>query len=169
MKEQQVGSEVLSEAAREVSGLFMGDNLARMLGTQSVEQREKFWTESAQKYSAFSEQIKGLRQTVQVADATKKQYPSPVIAVLGMNFSNIEDVGARMLLTDILVARVIKSPGYMDYSMKIAEEADAIKKELSAKKGVEEGNLTNITLKNVVESVLIGDLKLSRQTQLRKK
>lgn len=169
MSEQKQGSEMqemLSKAAHEVSRLYKRDNLARMLGTQTLQQREESWTESARKHSAFSEQIAGLRQAVQAADATKKEYPEPVPGVLESKFSGVKDKAARMLLTDILFARTITSPGYMDFSMNVTEEADAMVRELSAEEGLGDGKLNQVTLVNAVKSVLTGNLKLSRQTQL---
>lgn len=154
--------EMLPKAVHEVAGLYMGDQLANLLRTQPPEQRDEFWGKTAQEFPPFSEKINGLREELKNADVTKKAYPEPVVAAMGLHFSTIEDRAARMLLTDLLFARTMESPGYMDYKMNVVEEAEAMTTELGIQGGLFGEKMKEIKLDNVIGSVLTGKLKLSR-------
>jgi hypothetical protein len=159
--------EMLPKAVREVGELYLGDQLSNR--TQPPEQRDQLWRETAQKFGPFSEKITGLRQAIKNADTTKRAYPEPVTNVMRLYFSDVEDQMARELLTDLLFARTITSPGYMDYEMKVVEEAVAMATELGSREGLQGEAMKSVDLAKVIESVLSGNLKLTRQTQLKKK
>ncbi|KKT87042.1 MAG: hypothetical protein UW86_C0011G0014 [Microgenomates group bacterium GW2011_GWA1_Microgenomates_45_10] len=161
--------ELLPKAVREVSGLYLGDQLANLLRTQPPEQRDQFWQQTAQEFGPFSEKITGLREAVKSADVTKKAYPEPVGNVMRLHFSGVGDDAARELLTDLLFARTTTSPGYMDYGMEVVEEARAMTTELGVGEGLRGEGMKSVNLDKVVEGVLSGSLKLSRQTQLQNK
>jgi len=96
-------------------------------------------------------------------------YPEPVTNVMRLHFSGVEDQAARMLLTDLLFARIITSPGYIDYNMNIVDEAEAMAAELDSGEGLQGEAMKSVSLDKIIESILYGNLKLTRQTQLDKK
>lgn len=161
--------EMLPKAVREVAGLYLGDQLGNLLRTQSPEQRDQFWRETTQEFGPFSEKITGLRQALKSADITKKAYVEPITNVMRLHFADVEDQAARELLTDLLFARTSTSPGYMDYSMEVVDEAVAIASELGSGEGLRSETMKSVDLDRAVEGVLSGSLKLTRQTQLEKK
>jgi hypothetical protein len=161
--------EMLPKAVKEVGGLYLGDKLSNLLRTQRPEQRDQFWKEAAQKFGPFSEKITGLRLAIKNADTTKMAYPEPVTNVMRLHFSAVEDQAARELLTDLLFARTITSPGYMDYEMEVKKEAVAMAIELGSGEGLQGEVMKSVNLDTVIKAVLSGNLKLTRQTQLEKK
>ena len=163
--------EMLPKAVNEVLKLYVGDQLANQLRTQPPEYRDKLWNETAEEYGPFSEKIKGLREVLKTADITRRGYPEPVARVMEMNFLAVEDVISRQLLTDILFARTASSPGYLDYQMQPADEAEHMMNSLwkDVMSTSREDSMKSVDLNQVVESVLTGGLKLSRQTQLQEK
>lgn len=158
--------EILPKAVHEVTGLYLGDNLNNLLKGQSPEQRAGFWQRTAETFPPFSEKITALRTALRDAEITKNGYPEPVKNVMTMHFSVVEDEMARLLLTDVLFARTITSPGYMDYGMKVVKEAEAMVEELGIQGGLRAERMGGITLDKTIESILTGSLRLSRQTQL---
>lgn len=161
--------EMLPKAIKKVRGLYLGDQLSNLLRIQPLEQRDKFWRETARKFGPFSEKITGLRQAIKNAYITKRAYPEPVINVMQLHFADVEDQEARMLLTDLLFARTITSPGYMNYGMKVVDEAVAMATELGSGEGLRGEAMKSVDLDKIIESVLSGNLRLTRQTQLEKK
>jgi len=161
--------ELLPNAVREVSGLYLGDQFANSLRTQPPELRDQIWAEYSQEFGPFSERITALREALKTVDVTKRGYPEQVTRVMSMNFSTVDDEAAKLLLTDILIARVTTTPGYMDYGMKPVEEARAMEGELGAGESLSSEQMKNLDLTTVVGKVLTGDLKLTRQTQLESK
>lgn len=161
--------EMLPKAVKEVGGLYLGDQLSNLLRTQPPEQRDQFWRETAKEFGPFSEKITGLRQALKNADVTKNAYSGPVANVMQLHFSDVDDRVARGLLTDLLFARTITSPGYMDYEMEVVEEAVVMATELGSGEGLRGQAMKSVDLDRVVESVLSGSLKLARQTQLKKR
>jgi hypothetical protein len=149
----------LAEAVDQISGLIAGDKLGAILGTANPEQREEFWSRDALAFPLFSDKITALRKTLVSVEYTKKQYPKPVTAIMGMNFLEVEDMGARTLLVDILWGRMIKSPGYMNYEMDSVAESRVMEKEMGGSEQIKK-----ISFEKVVEALLIGKLKFSKQT-----
>jgi hypothetical protein len=160
--------EMLPKAVKEVENLYLGDQLSNLLRIQTPEQRDKFWKETANKFGPFSEKIIGLREAIKNADTTKRTYPPSLTSVMRLHFSNVEDQMARELLTDLLFARTITSPGYMDYEMRVVDEAVAMATELGSEEGLQGEVIRSVDLHKIIESVLSGNLKLTRQTQLKK-
>lgn len=160
--------EILPKAVEAVGGLYLGDVLVRHLKNQSPEQRDQYWRETAQEFGPFSEKITALRQALNNADEVKKRSPG-LDNVMGTNFIFVGDPTARELLTDLLIARTIISPGYMDSNMEVIQEAEAMALELGSSNGLREEAMKSVNLDKVVGAVLSGSLKLTRQTQLEKK
>lgn len=154
---------MLPEAVEEVKGLYLGDEISNLYGTQSLEQRDKFWEETASRFKPFSEEIGGLREALKTAYVTERAYDERVKNLMRSHFSGVGDVGAQELLTHILYVRTSCLPGY------VVTEVEAMIKELGVRGGLRDKALKKITLDYVIKRVLMGDLKLSRQTQLEEK
>lgn len=158
--------EMLPKAVHEVTGMVLGDNLNNLLRGQSQEQRDGFWQDTAGEFPPFSERIAGLREALKRAEVTKRAYPEPVANVMTLHFVGTQDQMARSFLTDVLFARTITSPGYMDYEMDVVQEAEQMAKELGVQDGLRGEQMKKLTLDNAVGAALAGSLKLTRQTQL---
>jgi hypothetical protein len=72
----------------------------------------------------------------------------------------------RSVLTDVLFARTTTSPGYMDYSMDLVKEAEAMINDLGIQGGLMSDQMKGLTMDKTIESILTGGLKLKSQTQL---
>ncbi|MDP3724098.1 MAG: hypothetical protein Q8R11_00530 [bacterium] len=169
MPETLIGSEIqkmLPEAIRIVVAVYIGDQLSNLLETLTPEQRDQCWRETARKLEPFSEKITCLRQAIKDAHTTKEAYPKPVIVLMQRHFRGVEDIVVRELLTDLLFARTVRSPGYMDYGMEVVDEAEAMATELDSGEGLQGKAMKSVDLDQVIESVLSGNLRLTRQTQL---
>ena len=154
---------------KRVGGLYVGDLVSNLFRNQPPEQRDQFWQETAREFESFSERITGLREALNSANITKKANPEHIIGAMRLRFVFVEDQMARELLTDLLLARTSTSPGFMDYKMNVEEEAQAMAEELGSNKGLRREAMKSVDLNKVIGSVLTGDLKLIRQTQLEKK
>jgi hypothetical protein len=161
--------ELLPKAVNEVGGMYLGDRLSALLESQSPEQRDEDWQQSAKVFPPFAEKITELRQSLKIAATTRKGYPESVADAMSLYFSKAGDEFARELLTDMLFARTTKTPGYVDYSMNSVEEANAMAVELGVQDGFRGDEMKNVNLDNVVEAILVEKLKLTRQTQLGEK
>lgn len=171
MTETPINSEMqkmLPEAVKEVGGLFIKDLLAKALG-KSPEDRDQFWSETALKFVPFYKKITGLRQALKNADVTKNAYPKSITFRMRLHFADVENQAVRELLTNLLFARTITTPGNLDQSMEVVDEAQAIASELGSGEGLGSETMKSVDLDMVVEGVLSGGLKLTRQTQLKKK
>lgn len=170
MTEQSLSPEaaaMLPEATRDVLGLYLGDQLSRMLGTQTDEQRDEVWARAAERFPPFAEKIKALRTGLKGVEITKKEYPQPLISVMDLSFSNIEELGARTLLTDVMWLRLTERPGYLDYTLNSADELDAMFQELGlVGGGFLPTELSAIKGTTVVESVLSDTLHITPQTKI---
>jgi len=155
--------EMLSKATRDVVGLYMGDQLGAMLGTQGAEQRDEFWAETAQEHSAFSGKIHGLRDAMKVVGETKKAYPPQIASVTRIPFMSLEDQMAREFLGDVLFSRMTASQGYMDYGMNPAEEAQSMATEIGLAEGWRSSQAKGVTLERAVSTVLQGGLRVAHQ------
>lgn len=156
--------EVLPKAVREVAVMYLDDQLGDLLGTQSPEQRDQFWRQTAEEFGPFSEEIAGLREAVKTANVTKKAYSEPVARIMGLHFSAVGDDAAKQLLTDILFARTAATPGYMDYKIKPIDEAKAMAIEIGANGDLRGDEMRKLDLDGVIQKVLTGGLKLTRQS-----
>lgn len=155
----------LSEAVQKVSGLYAGDMLGPILGTTNPERRDEIWARNAHALPSFSEKITELRKTLVTVGLTKKAYPSSMVAITAMNFSGVEDIGAKSLLIDVLWARATKSAGYLDYNLSIPDEAEAMAKELNFQDGLRGEQVNRVSLNSVMEALLTDQLKLTAQTK----
>src|SRR2546426_219119 len=73
---------------------------------KSVWERDKIWEEEGEKkYPAFSEQIRGLRQSLQMARQVETRYGSAIENGMRREFSSVSDMIAQQFLTDILFSR----------------------------------------------------------------
>ncbi len=156
---------LIAGAVRDVIGLYLGDEMSSLLGTQSPAQRDEFWQETAREHSSFADKINTLSQTLKGVKVTKEAYSSRIIAIMGMHFRAVEDIGAHQLLADLLLGRTMSSPGYMDYDMEPSQEAQVMATELSVEDGLRGEQIKSVTLERVVEGVLTGSLNLTGQTR----
>ncbi|HLW02714.1 MAG TPA: hypothetical protein VKT82_28930 [Ktedonobacterales bacterium] len=168
-KDQKSGSEQEAQfeaAVDDVEGLYMADQLARMLkgDTREVQfQRDSAWIEAEQQYPDYTVKIMQLRTTLKNADKTKAGYPQVVTNAMGAHFLRVENKAARMFLTDVLLARSSDHPGYIGKD--VALEATLMATELGAQGGFASDLMRKVTLSKAVGAVLKGELKLSQQRQ----
>ena len=156
---------LIAGAVHDVTGLYLGDKLASLLGTQSPAQRDEFWQDTAREHSHFADKITGLSQSLKGVKVTKDAYPPQMVAIMGMHFSDVEDIVAQQLLADLLLGRTMSSPGYMDCDMEPVQEAQVMATELGAEDGLWGEQIKSVTLERVVEGVLTGSLNLTGQTR----
>lgn len=156
---------LVAGAVRDVTGLYLGDQLSSLLGNQTPAQRDEFWQETAREHSPFADKINTLSQTLKGVKVTKEAYPPQMVAIMGMHFRAVEDIGAQQLLADLLWGRTMSSPGYMDYDMEPIQEAQVMATELGAEDGLRGEQIKSVTLGRVVEGVLTGSLNLVGQTR----
>ena len=166
MPEIQLGAEaaeMLPKAVKDVSLLYVRDKIGA--GFQTVQQRDALWQAKAKELSPFSEQILALRNSVKKAEIIKKGYPAMTIAGLELTFSSVGDDLGRSALVDIFMSR-ISTPGgnNIESNMDFVQESEMMIKELGIQDGSRGEQIKSVGLEKVVESVLIGKLKMMRQT-----
>jgi hypothetical protein len=159
--------EMLGKATHKVVGLYMGDQLSAMLGTQGEDQRDEAWQGVAQEQSAFGEQIRGLRERMKVVAETKKAYPPQIASVTRLPFMGVADQMAREFLGDVLFSRMTASRGYMDYDLSPAEEAQGMASEMGLQEGWRSEQAKGVTLEKSVGKVLQGGLRVAHQPRPR--
>lgn len=157
--------QVLPEAVEKLVMLYAGDRMATLVN-QSPEERDQFWRETAQEFSAFYEIITGLRQSLKKADVTKQAYPPTLEVLISFFFDDVKDDFAKGLLVDLFFARISVAPGYIDYSRveRIEEEVKAMLSELIGSHDSEELQkqaLGSVDIHEIVRAVLSGKLKLT--------
>lgn len=153
---------MLPQTITVVRDLYAGDILAEALGEEGL--RDELWTNRAGRFPPFEKRIKEFRQMLKDALETENRNEGPIFLVMSTFFSEVKDPTAQQLLTDLLFARTMRSPGFMDYTVDKTSEAAAMAQELGSSEGVEGEIITNIRLDDVVKSILIGQLKLTRQS-----
>lgn len=150
--------ENLNAAVEKVVDLYLGDKI-KLLGPAWQEKKDeiiKVWKNAASEYGDFSGRIEKLGEVLVAAYTTESEYPKGIIPVLKLNFDQVEDPMAGELLSYLLLARIIESPGHIDYSKDAAAEAEEMRSELEDN----QIGLKKITLDGVFKAVLSGKLKL---------
>ncbi len=151
----------VGKAVKEVSGLYLGDQLSMMLGTQGVEARDEAWTNGAKEYPVFEAKIAELRERMKMVAETKKAYPPNISAMVRIPFSKVGDEMARGFLGDVLFSRITESQGHMDYGINMATESQAMAVEMGIKDGWRSAQATGVTLESAIGATLIGTLRVS--------
>lgn len=159
----QEAQETLPKAVSEVVGLYLGDQLTALLGTQGTELRDELWNRKAQEFPTFSDKITELRERMKVVGETKKAYPPQLASVTCMPFMRLEDVMAREFLGDVLFSRMTESQGYLDYGLNPGDEAKTMGDEMGLLEGWRSDQAKGVTLEKAVESVLKGTLRVTYQ------
>lgn len=152
---------MLPKAVNEVVGVYMGDQLSMMLGTQGVDQRDESWLQVAKEFSAFEAKISELRGRMKVIAETKKAYPPVITAQSRIPFTQVGDEMAREFLGDVLFSRMTASQGYLDYGMDLAEESQVMATEMGIKEGWRSAPAAKVTLESAVSSALTGALRVT--------
>lgn len=152
---------MLPKAVSEVIGLYTGDQLSILLGTQGTAQRDEAWSHGAQEFPAFADKMAELRRAMKVVAETKKAYPPNITAISRIPFAKVGDSMARDFLGDVLFSRMTASEGYMDYDIDIAEESQAMAGEMGIKDGWRSGQATNVSLESAIGATLMGTLRVT--------
>lgn len=156
-------NESLGNAVHTVEGLYMGDLLAHSLaavGPAPQVDREVYWEETKVENPGYAERIQELRESIQSAHRTRSSYPESFVASLSLRFRGVEDPAAMELLLDVWLARAATSPGYLHDNERITREGQAILTELGADGPDGSSTLGALTLSQVTEKILAGDLRL---------
>lgn len=153
--------EMLPKAISDIVGLYTGDQLSILLGTQGVAQRDEAWARRAQEFPAFATKFNELRTAIKVVTETKKAYPPIITATSRIPFAKLDDKVAQQFLGDILFSRMTESQGYLDYGMDMAEESHKMALEMGIKDGWRSGPAASVTLENSIGAVLTGALRVT--------
>lgn len=152
---------LLPKAVNKVIGVYMGDQLSMMLGTQGVDQRDEAWSHTAQEFPAYADKITELRGRMKVIAETKKAYPPVITALSRIPFTQVDDKMAREFLGDVLFSRMTASQGYIDYGMDMAQESEVMAGEMGIKEGWRSGPAAGVTLESAVGASLTSALRIT--------
>lgn len=157
----------LPEAIKRVALLYVGDQVVNTLGDespQSQEVRDKIWQDTAKEFNGqLAGKITELRRTLVTAYITAKTFPWTTGDIAKKRFKGFKDDTAS-LLAHLLIARITKEPGFIDYSIDVKEEAADIVRELGSNEELGGEGIESITLERVITLILTDKLKLTRQT-----
>ena len=147
--------EMLHNATNEVAILYLQYPRFR---TYPLETQDQAWEGTAQNFPPFSENIRKLREVLEISGEIKDKYGEEFERGMNIPLVKVKDVFARSLLADLLLARVKDSL----YSREeIFNEAEAMVKELGFQDIFDEG-METITPDDVIKAVLTGKLRLSK-------
>jgi hypothetical protein len=153
---------VLSEAIREISGLYLSEQMGAMLGIlHPLEERNEVWERKAQEYPEFGEQIRGLRQAMNNAEAVKDHY-KPVPSVLHITvagFREVKDEPVQMFLKDVLFSRLTVEQNRLD--LDAVGETGSMLSEMGLPQDFKSQQIRSITLEKAVGAVLQGKLRVT--------
>jgi len=155
-----------NEVVKYVFELVLGELAGRTplgMGLQTPEERERIWQEAANKFKRFSEKIMELREALKIAETIRREHPQWYDRAV-LYFSGVEDLGAKEILTDLLLARISDPSGRIGSFKNMFREAKNMVRELGME-GLTDEKMKNVDLKKVVEAVLSGKLKLTRPTR----
>ena len=157
-------AEMLPRVVKDVSLLYVGDQIGR--GLQKPQDRDGYWQKTAGEFPPFSEYIADLREASKKAEAIRAGYPALTIAGIELAFSSVQDELGRKALSDIMMARCSTvGGGNIESNVDFIEESEAIARELGIQEGTRAKAMGGVNLEKVIESILVGNLKLTRQTQ----
>ncbi len=152
---------MLPKAVNEVGGVYMGDQLSMMLGTQGVDQRDECWSQVAKEFPAFEAKIGELRERMKVIAETKKAYPPVITAQSRIPFTQLDDKMAKEFLGDVLFSRMTDSQGYLAYDMELADASQVMATEMGIKEGWRSAPAAKVTLESAVSATLTGALRVA--------
>lgn len=159
--------EVLRRAVNEVSMVYMVCLDSSLTPTQtrapSEKHNDRLWNNAAQEFPMFSGRILELRERLKVNAETEKAYSPGIGKNTLLGFMEIKDKMAALLLGDILLSRSIKYKGHLDYDLLPWEENELMASEMGLQEDWESEQARGITLEQVVEKVLRGDLRITYQ------
>jgi hypothetical protein len=158
---------MLPEAVKDISLLIRAENQPRaMLDTQSKDKKNKTWTQMAQEFSSYGNKIEELRERREVVERAEKKYLPPRTGYSSRYsayrgpFLHIKNADARKFLGFIVTSRLIPEQGEFEYYQdKYTEQAGIMVEEM----GFDSESAKQITLEEVVGSVLRGELKIAYQ------
>ena len=160
--------EDLQKAVKGVSELYrrqphLPENEERLIkegGPFFRDKRDEEWTKIAEGNPQFKDQIMTLNQTADKGQTIKGVFPGSGISIERYTVRRIADKAASNLLNDIFWARIKADPLNIWDLPFLAVEAEHMMQEL----GIHQDLNPAITLEKVVEAILMGNLKLKRQT-----
>lgn len=155
--------EALSRATKVVLGLYLGDKVSILLGTQGAEMRDEIWTKATPELGIYADKAKELRSAMKVVAETKKAYPPQIESISKIPFVNLEDRVATEYLSDMLFSRMIKSQGYLDYDINMVDVSDLMATEMGIMEGWRSEQAKEVTLENAIGATLEGKLKITHQ------
>src|SRR3989344_4478006 len=154
-------AEMLPRAVKDVSLLWVGDQIGR--GFQKPQERDGYWQKKAGEFPPFSKHITDLREASKKAGAIRAGYPALTIAGIELAFSSVQDELGQKALSDIMMARCSTvGGGNIESNLDFIEESELIARELGIQEGTRAEAMGGVNLERVVESVLAGNLKLTR-------
>lgn len=159
--------QMLEKAVERIDDLCAGNQLAKILQSQSPEKRKQLWKQAANQFAPFADKIRNLRKALETADSIEKSYPPQLIAVLHVHLGDLKDELASRLLRDLFVARISQSPShlYNDTNMPM-NEAQLMALELDLSDGPQGEMIKNLNLDTIVKAILTGDLRVTSLRQL---
>jgi hypothetical protein len=117
------------------------------------------WFQAEQAFPTLAGRIGELRQAFATASVTRLAYEDTQIARnFDAPFREVRDQVAQQFLADILRARMSERPGYIDESLRLAREAQAMGREIAPEHG-----WATVTIDGAVEAALDGRLRVTYQ------
>lgn len=158
--------ELLQKAANAVCMLYMGDIAARLTVYPTLIQREKDWEKTAKQFGQYSEIIEELGGALKTAYRIREAYPELRAEELKAHFPvNAEESVVQSLLVHLLLYRTMMPSKPNNFREEAKEEAEKMLDELGVKGLDPEEKKKKLTFFNVVESILVGNLKLESLTE----
>jgi hypothetical protein len=157
--------DMLPQAIEKVSDLYQGEILDEALGFPNPSARDARWREAAVSFRPFKNKIIGLRLALNNARQSYKSKGEALQQAMEERFDSAGDLRVGHLLQTLLCSRATVSQGVIDPEIVLNTEAAAMGKELGVTRGVQGLDLETMGFDFVVEALLTGRLRLSRQTQ----
>lgn len=150
----------IEKAANEVGQLYALDTIARELDTGEDANRGPAWSELAEEFPEFSEQIQALNKALTLAYA--KKIGNPLLnSATEKPFEMVSDVVTKSLLGDILCGRLIMPPNTFDATVDMDDEAKQMATELAIPEGWSNPQAKSLTPKTIFKAVLSGTLRIT--------
>ena len=156
---------IFPASLKRVSDLYIGELLGEVMGSLDQQERDARWRHAAEQFPPFRHKIIGLRLALNNARQAYNREGEELREVVGSRFESAGDMGVRHLLTTILCSRATKAQATVDGTIRLDIEAEAMKRELGVIPGIKGLDLETMSFNRTIETVLTGELQLSRQTQ----
>ena len=169
-KNTDAQKEVLKKIVGEVSELYR-NRVVTETSANCYPRKWQYqdWPVETIENGQYSDKIHELKQTIDRGLTGRFAYLGNIASTVSRHFDGITDQSARELLGELLFARISCSNGSLDHSMLIYLEVLSIIEEVVGVSKTDSEELRNVSLEQVVSSVLTDKLKLTRQTQLASK